>query len=133
MIARDCSCHNTVEFPPCWDDPLDAVVVVVPVAMGSDTLQPPLLGTRVMMVLVCPLIDMATGCKEKGGGGCGGGSGVVGEATADLGRICRDFFVAVAAMPRGVRSEECRVRPAICWDLAFAEEALALPEPFLLL
>ena len=88
--------------------------MVVPVAMGTETLVP-LVGTSVMMVLVCPLMDMATGCNENGGGGCGGGgSGVVGEATADLGNICLDFFVAVAVIPRGVRSEECRVRPAIC-------------------
>ena len=54
----------------------------------------------------------------------------MGDVTADLGRICRDFLLTV---PTGVLSEECLVRPAICWDLVFVADELALPDPFLLL
>ena len=63
------------------------------------------------------------------------GSGVVGEVTADLGRICRDFLVAVPpiAAALAVLSDECRVRPAVCCDFFAAADELALPEPFLLL
>ena len=57
---------------------------------------------------------------------------MVGDATADLGRICRDFLVT--DVPTGVLSEECLVLPAICWDdLVFVDEEFVLPDPFLLL
>ena len=56
----------------------------------------------------------------------------MGDATADLGRICRDFLVT--DVPRGVLSDECRVLlPAICRWVFFVAEELALPDPFLLL